>query len=206
MMLRTVLLVTGLARALGDLKFRLEGRAERAVAQVKGIAVRIAVTAALALAGVMFTLFAMIVGLVILYTYLEPLYGVTTSLAIIGGSLVAIALVCVLAAALTGRGKAKRKDPDDLEADKDWRAERKPPPRRYAMSAREAREAEAVDSLVSLASVAQRRDRRALDGRVSIDALSLLQSGDRRTMFAVLGAVAAVGWLMGRTVPRAARH
>jgi hypothetical protein len=204
-MLRTVLQVTGLARALGDLRFRLEDRAERAVAQVKGVAVRIAVAAALALAAVIFTLFAMIVGLVILYTYLEPLYGVTTSLAIIGGSLMGIALVCVLAAALTGRAKAKRKDSDDLEADKDLRTERKPPLRRYALSSREARDADAVDSLVSLASIAQRRDRRSREERVSVDALSLLQSGDRRTMFAVIGAVAAVGWLMGRTMPRAAR-
>jgi hypothetical protein len=210
-MLRTVLQITGLARALGDLKFRLEARAERAVSQVKSIAIRIAVAVALAIAAVIFTLLALITGLVILYAYLEPIYGVTTALAIIGGSLMAVALICVLAAALVGRGKSKPKPAEtniewqDEGAD-DWRRESERVVPRHGAAARRARETDAVDSLVSLASLAQRRDRRALEDRVSSDALGLVQSGDRGTMIAVLSAVAAIGWLMGRTMPSAARR
>jgi hypothetical protein len=210
-MLRTVLQITGLARALGDLRFRLEARAERAVSQVKSIAIRIAVAVALAIAAVIFTLLALITGLVILYAYLEPIYGVTTALAIIGGSLMAVALICVLAAALVGRGKSKPKAGEtNIEwqdvSDEEWRREsHRVAPRRSA-AARHRPEADAVDSLVSLASLAQRRDRRALEDRVSVDALGLLQSGDRRTMIAVLSAVAAIGWLMGRTIPGTARR
>ena len=210
-MLRTVLQITGLARALGDLKFRLEERAERAVTQVKGIAVRIAVAAALAIAAVIFSLLALVTGLVILYAYLEPIYGVTTALAIIGGSLMAVALVCVLAAALVGRGKPKLKPSsrtiqlDDV-SDEDWRGTDRPLAQRHEAASRKLRRADAVESLVSLASLAQRRNRRALEDRVSVDAMSLVQSGDRRTMLAVLSAVAAVGWLLGRTMPHTTRR
>jgi len=209
-MLRTVLQITGLARALGDLRFRLETRAERAVSQVKSIAIRIAVAVALAIAAVIFTLLALITGLVVLYAYLEPIYGVTTALAIIGGSLMAVALICVLAAALIGRGKSQQKSAETNTERRDSNEElrresQRVVPRRSA-AARYRSEADAVDSLVSLASLAQRRNRRPLEDRVSGDALGLVQNGDRRTMLAVLSAVAAVGWLMGRTMPRATRR
>ena len=210
-MLRTVLQITGLARALADLKYRLEARAERAVSQVKGIAVRIAIAAALAIAAVIFTLLALITGLIVLYAYLEPTYGAIPTLAIVGVSLVVVALVCVLTASLVARGKSKRESSVEVveldNADEeDWRRERRSTERARPVARREAREVDAIDSLVSLASTAQRRERRAFEDRVSVDAMSLLQSGDRRTMLAVLSAVAAVGWLMGRTMPRAARR
>jgi len=208
-MLRTVLQITGLARALGDLRFRLEAQAERAVSQVKSIGIRIAVAVALAIAAVVFTLLALVAGLVLLYAFLEPEYGATTALAIIAGSLVAVALVCVLAAALVGRGKSKQKPAQPnvewQDGDEDWRHQSRYVTPRSA-AARHRPESDAVDTLVSLASLAQRRDRRALENRVSADALGLVQNGNRRTMLAVLSAVAAVGWLMGRTMPRAARR
>jgi hypothetical protein len=210
-MLRTVLGVTGVGRGLADLRYRLEERAESAISRVKSIAIRIAVAAALAIAAVIFTLLALIVGLMVLYVYLEPNYGVSTSLAIIGGILVAVALLCVLAAALIGRGKSDQKSDirkatateDRRLREDEWQA-RRPAERQYAMAARQERQEREVEALNSLVALSRRQD--VLDDdRVSADALRLLQTGDRRTMFAVLSAVAALGWLMGRTMPRTRR-
>jgi hypothetical protein len=57
-MLRTALQVSGVARALGNLKLRLEEKAEVATAEVKGVAVRVAIAAGFALAAVAFIAFA----------------------------------------------------------------------------------------------------------------------------------------------------
>jgi hypothetical protein len=108
-MLRTILQVSGLARSLGGLKLRLEAKAEDAVNQVKGVAIRIAIAAALAVAAIIFVILALIAGLVALYAYLEPIYGVLPALGVIGGSLVVLALVLLIAASIVGRGKSAKK-------------------------------------------------------------------------------------------------
>jgi hypothetical protein len=66
-----------------------------------------------------------------------------------------------------------------------------------------------TDSIVSLADAAGRSQRRH-NGRGSghdatEDAVTLLQTSDRRTKIAVLAAITALGWLMGRTLPHATR-
>jgi hypothetical protein len=202
-MLRTILQVSGLARSLAGIKLRLEAKAEDAVKQVKGVAIRIAIAAALAVAAIIFVILALIAGLVALYAYLEPIYGVLPALGVIGGSLVVLALVLLLAASIIGRGKSAKKAVeetaetvglDDSEVAYSYGAPRSPR-RRYAT--REARAADEVSS--SLASLAANPRRRANGGALP-DAVSLLQSGDRRKMVAVLGAVAAVGWALGRTI------
>lgn len=208
-MLRTILQVSGLARSLGGLKLRLEAKAEDAVKQVKGVAIRIAIAAALAVTAVIFVVLALIAGLVALYAYLEPIYGVLPALGVIGGSLVVLALVLLLAASIIGRGKSAKGavketvETTGLDDSEDALAFSEPqsPRRRYAT--REARAADDVaNSLASLAAIPRRRSReRAANGGELPDAVSLLQSGDRRTMVAVLGAVAAVGWALGRTIP-----
>ena len=121
-MLRSLLVATGVARLVGAAKLKLEQKADAAVDQVKGIAIRIAVAAALAIAAVIFTLLALVAGLVLLFAWLEPEYGAIASLAIIAGSLVAIALLLVLAAALVGRGRSARKEKDQDLAE--WARER----------------------------------------------------------------------------------
>jgi hypothetical protein len=195
-MLRSVLVATGIARLVGDAKLKLEQKADAAVDQVKGIAIRIAVAAALAIAAVIFTLLALVAGLVLLFAWLEPEYGAISSLAIIAGSLVAIALLLVLAAALVGRGRSARKEKDrDLA---EWAREREELP---VYTTRDGR-----DALAPLAGVAAptlgelfRPD----PTRPRTDLLTLVQTGDTRTTLAVLGALFAVGWLVGRTLPAA---
>ena len=196
-MLRTILQVSGLARSLGGLKLRLEAKAEDAVNQVKGVAIRIAIAAALAVAAIIFVILALIAGLVALYAYLEPIYGVLPALGVIGGSLAVLAIVLLLAASIVGRGKSAKKAAEGaaetvgLDDSEDARS----PRRRYAT--REARAADEVaNSLASLTAFPRRR----ANGGALPDAVSLMQSGDRRKMVAILGAVAAVGWALGRTI------
>lgn len=210
-MLRTILQVSGIARSLAGLKLRLEAKAEDAVKQVKGVAIRIAIAAALAGAAVIFVVLALIAGLVALYAYLEPIYGVLPALGVIGGSLVVLALALLIAASIVGRGKSAKKAVEEtaetvgIDDSEDAYGAPLSPRRRYAT--REARAADEVtNSLASLAAIPRRRSReRKANGGEMPDAVSLLQSGDRRTMVAVLGAVAAVGWALGRTIPFSAR-
>ena len=217
-MLRTALQVSGISRALGDLKLRLEEKAEDATAQVKDLAVRVAIAAGLAFAAMMFVALALIAGLIAFYVYLYPLYGVIPALGIVGGLMAAVALVCALAAMLIARRKSAKKAAAESvtsEAEEGERAysARTREQRRYA-SAEQRAASEVTDSILALADAAgrsQRRRPRHGNGRANghdatVDAVSLLQSGDRRTIVAVLGAVTAVGWLMGRTMPHSSRH
>lgn len=207
-MLRTILQVSGIARSLASLKLRLEAKAEDAVNQVKGVAIRIAIAAALAVAAIIFVLLALIAGLVALYAYLEPIYGVLPALGVIGGSLAVLAIVLLIAASIIGRGKSAKKAVEEtaetvgLDGREDTLAfgEPRSPRRRHAT--REARAAEDVaNSIASLAAIPRRRSRAPkANGGEMPDAISPLQSGDRRKMVAVLGAVAAVGWALGRTI------
>lgn len=226
-MLRTALRVSGVARALGDMKLRLEEKAEDATAQVKGIAVRIAVAAGLALAAMIFLVLALIAGLIALYAYLQQVYGVVPALATVGGLMLAVALVCGIAAMLIARRRSKRKasrtetasDRRESRGDDEWAYDGHRPMRRRAYATPEERAAaEVTDSIVSLASSAGRVRGRRFNGRGSrgngrahghdteTDAAQLVQSADRGTMMAVLGAVAAVGWLLGRTMPQSNRQ
>ena len=195
-MLRSLLVATGVARLVGAAKLKLEQKADAAVDQVKGIAIRIAVAAALATAAVIFTVLALIAGLVLLFAWLEPEYGAIASLAIIAGSLVAIALLLVLAAALVGRGRSARKEKDQDLAE--WARERDELP---VYATRDGRDALAPLAGVSAPTVGElfRPD----PTRPRTDLLTLVQSGDTRTTIAVLGALFAVGWLVGRTLPAA---
>ena len=195
-MLRSLLVATGVARLVGAAKLKLEQKADAAVDQVKGIAIRIAVAAALAIAAVIFTVLALVAGLVLLFAWLEPEYGAIASLAIIAGSLVVIALLLVLAAALIGRGRSARKEKDQDLAE--WAREKEELPVYVTRNGR--------DALAPLAGVAAptlgelfRPD----PTRPRTDLLTLVQSGDTRTTVAVLGALFAVGWLVGRTLPAA---
>jgi hypothetical protein len=202
-MLRTALQVTGLARALGNFKLRMEAKAEDAVKQVKGVAVRIAIAAALAVAALIFVLLALVVGLVALYAYLEPIYGVLPALGIIAASLAVLALVLLLVASLIGRSRpAKTKAAEAADDSAGDMAYARRPATRREYATREARAAaEVVDSLDSLTALPRNARKRGGAEEPTVDAVTLLQSGDRRTMAAVLGAVVAIGWILGRTLP-----
>ena len=195
-MLRSLLVVSGVERLVGAAKLKLEQKADAAVDQVKGIAIRIAVAAALAIAAVIFTVLALVAGLVLLFAWLEPEYGAINSLAIIAGALVVIALLLVLAAALIGRGRSARKEKDQDLAE--WARERDELP---VYATRDGRDALAPLAGVPAPTLGElfRPD----PTRPRTDLLTLVQTGDTRTTLAVLGALFAVGWLVGRTLPAA---
>jgi uncharacterized protein YjbJ (UPF0337 family) len=94
---------TGLDHPLAAAKLKLEEKVDNAVDHVKEVVVRTSVVAALAVAAAIFALLAFITGLVALYAWLEPAYGVFQALGIVGGVLVVIALVSISAAIIVGR-------------------------------------------------------------------------------------------------------
>jgi hypothetical protein len=63
------------------------------------------VVASLAIAAAVFALLALIIGLVALYGWLEPTYGVFPALTIVGGILAVIAFVLISAAMILSRGR-----------------------------------------------------------------------------------------------------
>jgi hypothetical protein len=195
-MLRPLLQVIGITRLVGTAKLRLEQKADAALGQVK----RVAVAAALAVAAVIFTTLALLAGLVLLFAWLEPEYGAITALATIAGSLVGITLLLVLAAALVGRNRSASARTDRDEELAEWAREKE-------MASYDADRA--PDALAPLAGVAAPNSLTELfrpdptRPRANTDLLALLQSGDRRTTLAVIGALFAVGWLLGRTLPAA---
>jgi uncharacterized protein YjbJ (UPF0337 family) len=102
---RQAAITTGLDHTLAAAKLKLEEKADEAVDHIKGAVVRMSVVAALAVAAAIFALLAFITGLVALYAWLEPAYGVFQALGIVGGILAVIALVSIGAAMIVGRGR-----------------------------------------------------------------------------------------------------
>lgn len=211
-MLTTLIRLSGLARGLGSLKVRLEDKADDALTQVKSIAIRVAIAAALALAALVFAVLALVIGLIAFYAYLYPVCGELPALGIVGGTVVFVAVLLAIAAALVGRNKPGKKsarpEVEDVDGEhwKPHRGNGRRLPRRYALSPREARAAaDVTEAVVSMTSgkVDRRQIRRE---NYSADAITLLRTSDRSTMMAVLGAMAAAGWLAGRTLPRFVGH
>ena len=104
-MLASVLRLIGLDKAQKAFKLALEEKAHEAVNDVKGVVVRMVVVAALAVAAAIFALLAVITGLLDLYEWMEPTYGIFLALSIVGGVLAVIALVLISAAMILSRGK-----------------------------------------------------------------------------------------------------
>src|ERR1700730_5662506 len=104
-MLASVLRLIGLDKAQEALKLTLEEKAHEAVDDVKGVIVRMAVVAALAIAAAIFALLAVITGLLDLYEWMEPTYGRFLALSVVGGVLAVIALVLISAAMILSREK-----------------------------------------------------------------------------------------------------
>jgi uncharacterized protein YjbJ (UPF0337 family) len=102
---RQAAVTAGLDHTLAAAKLKLEEKADEAVDHIKGVVVRMSVVAALAVAAAIFALLTFITGLVALYAWLEPAYGVFQALGIVGGVLAVIALVSIGAAMIAGRGR-----------------------------------------------------------------------------------------------------
>jgi uncharacterized protein YjbJ (UPF0337 family) len=95
----------GLDHTLAAAKLKLEEKADEAVDHIKEAVQRMSVVVALAVAAAIFALLAFLTGLVALYAWLEPAYGVFQALGIIGGVLAVIAFVSIGAAMIVGRGR-----------------------------------------------------------------------------------------------------
>jgi hypothetical protein len=222
-MLASVLRLSGLDQRLAAFKLRLDERAHEAGDHVKAAVVRMFVVAALAVAAAVFALLALITGLVALYRWLEPAYGVFPALSIVGGVLAVTALVLISAAMILSLGRPGSEKgtatPKTIEV----------PPSPLLLSVTPA----PVDSVVSPPSAASAAvtagDKiepflsivkryahiprtgsapvddfiRQMEPRVELAAkeavtraATLVQTGNRATMLAVLGAAMAVGWLL----------
>ena len=96
---------TGLDETVAASKLKLEEKANEAVDHIKGVVVRMSAVAALAIAGAIFALLALLTWLVALYARLEPAYGVIQVLGIVGGVLAVIALVLISAAMIVSRAR-----------------------------------------------------------------------------------------------------
>jgi hypothetical protein len=218
-MLASLLQLSGLDQRLAAFKLRLDEKAYEAVDRVKAVVVQMFVVAALAVAAAVFALLALITGLVALYGWLEPTYGVFPALGIVGGVLAMIALVLISAAMILSRGRQGREKstatPKTIEV----------PPSPLPLSVTPA-PVDSVDSAASAASAGDKIEPflsvvkryahiprtgsapvddfiRDMEPRVELAAkeavtraATLVQTGDRATMLAVLGAAMAAGWLL----------
>jgi uncharacterized protein YjbJ (UPF0337 family) len=102
---RQAAVTAGLDHTLAAAKLKLEEKADEAVDHMKEAVLRVSVVVALAVAAAIFALLAFITGLVALYAWLGPAYGVFQALGIIGGVLAVIALVSIGAAIIVDRGR-----------------------------------------------------------------------------------------------------
>ena len=96
---------TGLDETVAASKLKLEEKTNEAVDHIKGVVVRMSAVAALAIAGAIFALLALLTWLVALYARLEPAYGVIQALGIVAGVLAVIALVLISAAMIVSRAR-----------------------------------------------------------------------------------------------------
>ena len=221
-MLASVLRLIGLDKAQEALKLTLEEKAQEAVDDVKGVVVRMVVVAALAVAAAIFALLAVITGLLDLYEWMEPTYGIFLALSIVGGVLAVIALVLVSAAMILSRGRSRSEKgtatPKTVEVPSSpVPLSVTPAPVDSVVSpASAASAATAGDMIAPFLSVVKRYAHTPRTGSAPVDdfirqmeprvelatkeavtrAATLVQTGDRATMLAVLGAAMAFGWLL----------
>ena len=217
-MFQTILHATGLDRKLETLKFEIEGKANQAISHIKAVGLQIAVATALAVAAAIFTASAILAGFVSLFVWLQPLYGTLPTICIVAGALALIALVLIAIAVVVGK---RRPEPVNLSApasearpsegvtETDFASDK-------AKSAAPPPSSEMLDSAIDLVRLFAKNPRtgneqidniiRAVEPRAeeaTKDAVhraaTLVQTGDRKTMLAILGAAAAMGWLIAKS-------
>lgn len=217
-MFQAILHVTGLDRKLQTLKFEIESKANQAIGYIKAVGLQIAVATALAVAAAIFATLAILAGFVSLFVWLQPLYGTLPAIGIVAGALALIALVFTANAVVVGR---RRPEPINLSelastvrssegvAETDRASDK-------AKSAAPPSSSEMLDSAMDLVRLFAKSPRtgieqidniiRAVEPRAEEAtkeavhrAATLVQTGDRKTMIAILGAAAAMGWLIAKS-------
>ena len=216
-MLASVLRLIGLDKAQEAFKLALEEKAHEAVNDVKGVVVRMVVVAALAVAAAIFALLAVITGLLDLYEWMEPTYGIFLALSIVGGVLAVIALVLISAAMILSRGKpGNEKSTATPKTIAVPLSVTSAPVDSVDSPASATSSATAGDMIEPFLSVVKRYAHSPRTGSAPVDdfirqmeprvelatkeavtrAATLVQTGDRAAMLAVLGAAMAFGWLL----------
>ena len=216
-MLASVLRLIGLDKAQEAFKLALEEKAHEAVDDVKGVIVRMVVVAALAVAAAIFALLAVITGLLDLYEWMEPTYGIFLALSIVGGVLAVIALVLISAAMILSRGKLRSEKSTATPKTIAVPLSVTPAPVDSVDSPASATSsATAGDMIEPFLSVVKHYAHSPRTGSAPVDdfirqmeprvelatkeavtrAATLVQTGDRAAMLAVLGAAMAFGWLL----------
>ena len=217
-MFQAILHVTGLDRKLQTLKLEIESKANQAIGYIKAVGLQIAVATALAVAAAIFATLAILAGFVSLFVWLQPLYGTLPAIGIVAGALALIALVFTANAVAVGR---RRPEPINLSelastirssegvAETDHVSDK-------AKSAAPPSSSEMLDSAMDLVRLFAKSPRtgieqidniiRAVEPRAEEAtkeavhrAATLVQTGDRKTIIAILGAAVAMGWLIAKS-------
>lgn len=216
-MFQALLRVTGLDRKLQTLKLEIESKANQTIGYIKAVGLQIAVATALAVAAAIFATLAILAGFVALFVWLQPLYGTLPAIGIVAGASALIALVFTAIAVVFGR---RRPEPINLSelasmirssegvAETDRASDKAKPAaspssseidsaldvvRLFAKSPKTG--IEPIDNI--LRAVEPRAEEVAREA--AHRAATLVQTGDRKTMIAILGAAAATGWLIAKS-------
>lgn len=216
-MFQALLRVTGLDRKLQTLKLEIESKANQTIGYIKAVGLQIAVAAALAVAAAIFATLAILAGFVALFVWLQPLYGTLPAIGIVAGASALIALVFTAITVVFGR---RRPEPINLSelasmirssegvAETDRVSDKAKPAassssseidsaldvvRLFAKSPKTG--IEPIDNLIR--AVEPRAEEVAREAAQR--AATLVQTGDRKTMIAILGAAAATGWLIAKS-------
>lgn len=224
-MFQAILHVTGLDRKLQTLKLEIESKANQAIGYIKAVGLQIAVATALAVAAAIFATLAILAGFVSLFVWLQPLYGTLPAIGIVAGALVLIAMVFTAIAMVVGR---RRPEPINLSelastvrpsagvTETDHVSDKAKPAASPSSS-------EMLDSAIDVVRLFAKSPRtgiepidniiRAVEPRAEEAtkeavhrAATLVQTGDRKTMIAILGAAAAMGWLIAKSGSHAGKR
>lgn len=221
-MFQAILNLTGLDRKLQTLKFEIESKANQAIGYFKAVGLQIAVATALAVAAAIFATLAILAGFVSLFVWLQPLYGTLPAIGIVAAALVLIAMVFTAIAVVVGR---RRPEPINLlelastpesVVETDHASDKASPTtspsssemldsalevvRLFAKSPRTG--IEPIDNIIR--TVEPRAEEVAREA--ALRAATLVQTGDRKTMIAILGAAAAMGWLIAKSGSHAGKR
>jgi len=151
---------------------------DTAVDEAKAQAAAVAMTAALALLGMVFVTIAVLIGFAALYYVVAEQNGPLAGFAAAGGAALLIAILVFVVVAARAKGPPRRSMADIKSEAKD--AIRQSERAAADLGSRVQREAEAL-------------------GRRSVDAAAdVVRDGSRETVFALLAATAVLGVLIGR--------
>ncbi|MFZ0028266.1 MAG: hypothetical protein WAK72_19060 [Pseudolabrys sp.] len=216
-MFQALLRVTGLDRKLQTLKLEIESKANQTIGYIKAVGLQIAVATALAVAAAIFATLAILAGFVALFVWLQPLYGTLPAIGIVAGASALIALVFTAITVVFGRRLPEPINLSELAsmirssegvAETDRASDKAKPAaspssseidsaldvvRLFAKSPKTG--IEPIDNLIR--AVEPRAEEVAREAAQR--AATLVQTGDRKTMIAILGAAAATGWLIAKS-------